>query len=652
MRIPKRFAPACLATLCSALIVASTASAQAQAQPRARAAGAQASNVDLYFPTGDEASSLLMIRAEAPAEVRVGQQFEYNLTVRNITDNVTLEDVRIRHDGTDAVSVEDAQIGQQGQQPQGQQGQQRQGGDDENVPVQERPEGEQGQQQGEGQHAQHQGQQGQGQGQQGQGIQIGELPPGQSKTVRIRAVAEQEGNAGVCFRVAYTPTVCLVTRITKPEIQVTKAVPEVADICQPLRFEYTVTNTGSADVENVVVVDDLPDGLQTEDGESAIRQEVGALPAGQSKDFTVDLCALRTGRFSSRAVAQSGELRAQSNSPSTRIVAARLSAEIEGPDAQYLNQPTTYRVTVRNEGDGPALDTVLEVNVDERTRLIRTSRTSLNSVDPKQADDRTLSWNIGTLEPGAETAVSFTTNLNRVPQAAEGQQPQGEQAQQDRESSDSEGYRFRHVAEVTSRCADAEMCADEEIRKYATASANLDVELITLPALLLELVDRYDQVTVGENVEYVLTIINQGSGTDNNVQLSVELPDSLEFVSADGKTEAQNDGQSVTFAPIDTLAPGEEARYEVIAKANRAGQVSTTADLNSDFLQVPAREAEPTVLIGGEGATTTRSSNDQGQGQGNNNQSQDNNKQNQSNNNQNQGSNNNQGDGTTKKDDN
>ncbi|RUL88711.1 COG1361 family protein [Tautonia sociabilis] len=546
----------------------------------------QDSKVDLYFPTGEESTSLLMIRAEAPEEVRVGQQFQYAMTVRNIAKAVTLEDIRIRHDGSQYFSIEGSQVGEHP--AQGQDGQQARAG--------QRQDGQQA----------RAGERRQNRDPQGEGIRIGELKPGESKTLRIRAVAEREGTAGVCFRVSYNPTVCLVTRITKPEIQVTKAVPEVADICQPLRFRYTVKNTGTADVRNVVVSDDLPDGLQTEDGKTAVRHEIGELPAGQSKEFTVDLCATRTGRFASRAVAEAGELHARSNNPSTQIVAARLSVRMEGPEAQYLNQPATYRVTVRNEGDGPALDTRLEVDVDPRTRLIRTSRTSLNSVEPRQTDDRTLRWDIGTLEPGEETAVSFTVDLNRVPAEGEadrqgGQDSQGQQA-----------FTFRHVAEVTSRCADAKACADEEIRKSAAASVNREVELVTLPALLLELVDRYDQVPVGENVDYVLTIINQGSGADSNVRLTVTLPDSLEFVRADGMTEAQHDGQRVSFEPIDRLAPGEEARFEVVARANRAGQVSTSAELASDFLRVPAREAEPTVLIG-EGVDPRPARNDQGQ---------------------------------------
>src|SRR5690606_14674818 len=121
-------------------------------------------------------------QAQAPQEVRVGQSYDYNLTIENITDNVMLEDVRIRHEDTGNFSVERAETGssQQGQSGQQQQGQQQQGQ-------------QQGQQQEQGQ--QQQGQEQQGQQQQSQQQQqpdesdrstvtIGELRPGQSQTVR------------------------------------------------------------------------------------------------------------------------------------------------------------------------------------------------------------------------------------------------------------------------------------------------------------------------------------------------------------------------------------------------------------------------------------------------------------------------------------
>ena len=145
--------------------------------------------MELYYPTGEEGTSLLMIRAEAPEEVRVGQSYEYNLTVKNITENVTLEDVRIQNENTTGgASIEGTEVAGQGDQ-QGQQKKAQQGNN------------------------------------KNSNAAIGELKPGESRTVRVHAVAEKEGTAGVCFRVAYTPTICVVTRFVKPEIQVIKAGP-------------------------------------------------------------------------------------------------------------------------------------------------------------------------------------------------------------------------------------------------------------------------------------------------------------------------------------------------------------------------------------------------------------------------------------------
>ncbi|MEW4571431.1 hypothetical protein AB1L88_26450, partial [Tautonia sp. JC769] len=442
-----------------------------------------------------------------------------------------------------------------------------------------------------------QNRQGQGQNQRGQraqrgndgAVRIGELKPGQTQTVRIRAIAEAEGSAGVCFRVSYTPTVCLVTRFVKPDIEVTKAVPEVADICQPLRFRYTVSNSGSADVSGVVVTDELPEGLALASGERTLRHEVGDLRAGESKEFNADIRATQLGQFSSRAVATTADdLEAQSQRPSTRIVAADLTATIEGPEVQYTDQPSTYRVTVRNQGDGPAIDTSLEVDIDDRTRLVRTSRTSLNSVAPDQEGDM-LRWDIGRLEPGEETVVSFSVNLSQVPQGYR------DRAEGD-ESGDAEAMTLRHVAVASSLCAADDQ--PEEVRQRAAAQAVAQAEILTLPALLLALVDRNDQVPQGENVEYVVTVVNQGTGNDDEVQITVTLPEGLEFVDAEGPTDANADGQKVNFGAVDTIAPGEELRWILTAKANTSGQVSTRADLDSSFLSTTAISVEPTTILG------------------------------------------------------
>ena len=50
----------------------------------------------MAFPTGDRASSLLVLDTNAPDSVRVGEGFDFQITVTNITKNVTLEDVHVR----------------------------------------------------------------------------------------------------------------------------------------------------------------------------------------------------------------------------------------------------------------------------------------------------------------------------------------------------------------------------------------------------------------------------------------------------------------------------------------------------------------------------------------------------------------------------
>jgi hypothetical protein len=70
----------------------------------------------------------------------------------------------------------------------------------------------------------------------------------------------------------------------------------------------------------------------------------------------------------------------------------------------------------------------------------------------------------------------------------------------------------------------------------------------------------------------------------------------MEYVSARGTTEAAADGQTVRFAPVQTLAPGRSATWELTAKANQTGDVRFEVQLESESLTRPANENEPTRL--------------------------------------------------------
>ena len=59
---------------------------------------------------------------------------------------------------------------------------------------------------------------------------------------------------------------------------------------------------------------------------------------------------------------------------------------------------------------------------------------------------------------------------------------------------------------------------------------------------------------------YELRVKNQGTAASINVRLTANLPEQLEFVSADGDSRVVNEGQQLQFAPIPELPPGDAAR--------------------------------------------------------------------------------------------
>src|SRR5690348_5995884 len=52
----------------------------------------------LAYPTGDRRTSVLLLEATGPGQVRVGQQYNYTVRVTNLTDT-PLHDVQIRNLG-------------------------------------------------------------------------------------------------------------------------------------------------------------------------------------------------------------------------------------------------------------------------------------------------------------------------------------------------------------------------------------------------------------------------------------------------------------------------------------------------------------------------------------------------------------------------
>jgi uncharacterized repeat protein (TIGR01451 family) len=472
----------------------------------------------LAYPTGDRNTSLVMLTVDAPEQVRVGQPYQYTLRVANLTDT-PLHGVQVR-DLRNDVPAEAQGIPANAGGPATRPARTNNGG-------------------GAGGAA---------------AWDVGTLAPKETKTRQLSATADEVGTVGQCLSVTYNPTLCVATRVVRPELQLAKRGPEQVLICQEINYGYTVTNTGTGVAQNVRVEDTLPEGLTTQDGGRTVSLPVGDLNQGQSKEVTARVRAARTGDFTSRAVARSGAARgeaaegleAYSREVRTTVRQPVLAVDVEGPESRYIGEAVDYRVTVRNTGDVAS----------ERTTVALTAPGGTERLAPRD---------LGTIDAGQ--AKTFTVS-SRAGRAA------GD---------------LKLTATATATCA-------------KEASDDATVAIRTIPALQLECVDGTDPVRVGGNIVYTITVRNEGSGPDTNVNVRADIPEEMDYVGAGrGASDVKANGRRITMATIPTLAAGATATWTVEVKANRAGDVRFGVELTSDSLTKPAGETEPTRIINEQG---------------------------------------------------
>lgn len=304
------------------------------------------------YPTGDPATSVILLERSSPAEVRVGESFEYtvmlsNLTARPVQNLVLTEELPPDFDLQGIVPEPDRRDGPQAT------------------------------------------------------WNLGTLEPRGSKTIRIKGSARRTGELPSCATVTFQTKACSSVRIVQPELELVKTAPAEVVLCDPIPLKLVVSNRGSGVARNVTVTDPLPDGWATADGRSQLTFQAGDLAAGQSREFAVDVRSSNTGQFTNQASAQeAGGLTADASS-TTRVVKPMLALTKKGPDVRYIGRPAKFELTVTNDGDAPARDAVLVDTVPTGARFDQAS-------DSGQFGGNKVTWPLGTIAAGDSRTVTVT----------------------------------------------------------------------------------------------------------------------------------------------------------------------------------------------------------------------------------------------------
>jgi len=313
--------------------------------------------------------------------------------------------------------------------------------------------------------------------------EIDSLAPRAAVEITVSGTASEMENLKYCTSVT-TPSAmaCANVQVIHPSLKLTRVAPEGVLLCEPISVTYVLENIGTGAAKGIKIVETLPDGLETSDGKNELVIDAGTVLADQVKKFAGELKAVRVGEYVSKAVASSANgLQAESAAATIVVDKPVLSISVSGPDKQYVGRAVTYEITVTNESDAPAKDTVIENAIPDAVK-------SMKATAGAKLSGKRIVWPLGTLAPRASRTVQVSFTPTR------------------------EGVLLNNVS-ATAYCADA-----------VTASAQ--TVLRTIPAILLEVIDLTDPVEIGTRTTYVITVTSS-SGTIENGTLTFAPLESL-----------------------------------------------------------------------------------------------------------------------------
>lgn len=126
-------------------------------------------------------------------------------------------------------------------------------------------------------------------------------------------------------------------------------------------------------------------------------------------------------------------------------------------------------------------------------------------------------------------------------------------------------------------------------------TAQCESRVFGLPAVLLEVIDLADPVLVGNDVTYVIRVLNQGTMQLSNIRIVASMEEGQRFLSGGGVTEVASGAKGlINPGVIAQLNPQQQVEWRIVVRAEKAGDVRFVVALEADQFARPVMETEAT----------------------------------------------------------
>lgn len=349
--------------------------------------------------------------------------------------------------------------------------------------------------------------------------QLGEMAPGDERTINLQIVPERQGELGSTAVVRFAAQASVRTLATLPKLELTQScAPEVL-IGSAHAIDVVVKNVGTGVARGVRLEADLPANLRHESGDASLEASFGELAPNESKHIRLDAIAVEPGQgvCAIRALTEDGVQ--QTQKAELRVLAPALEASIAGPSKRYLDRQATFEIMIKNTGTASATNCEFVVHLPAGLNFNTANKAG--TYDPKQ---HAVFWSVPEFPAGHAEPVELTV----LP------------------------------VEVGTQAMTFQGTADLGVKTEARGALSVEEQ----GELAFRIEQDADPIEVTASTTYTIEVTNVGRA-DHNVQLSLQLPAGSRALKIDAPVKYSIVGDQLVFEPIPEMGSRAAQRFRV-----------------------------------------------------------------------------------------
>lgn len=381
--------------------------------------------------------------------------------------------------------------------------------------------------------------------------QLGEMPPGDERTINLQIIPERQGELGSVASVRFAAQASVRTLATLPKLELTHtAAPDVL-IGSQHAVDVVVKNVGTGVARNVRLEADLPSNIHHESGDAGLEASFGDIAPGESKHIRLNSIAAEAGQGACTIRALTDDGLQQEQKIDVQVLAPALQATISGPSKRYLDRQATFEIIIQNTGTASA--TNCEFMLRLPAGLNFNTANKHGAYDP---DQHAVLWSVPEFPAGHSESVELTV----LP------------------------------VEVGTLAMTFQGMADLGVKTHAQGSLSVEE-----PAELAFTIEQdADTIELSASTTYTVEVQNVGRA-DHHVQVTVQLPPGSKILKVD-PVKYSIQGDQLVFEPVPEMPSHASHKFRFEVQHAQAGTQIVRAQLKSQNRPTPVIKEEATEV--------------------------------------------------------